>query len=346
MPGAEGYLLFLINKDETGLWEKAKVFAEVKGTEWTDEAEALEIDGSVVTLNERFKQYYISDDSGAWMDDAGVDWGIDENTAYDEFYSEYFGVIAYNAQGCSTISNLLSAMDLSHMLPATQADYSNEDSFYGINATLDLPAVMCVTMCDGSTAQKVLDYDMDSLNRDEENDSYTITARALQTPFTREFLVYGHDWDTLEEDLVALEERQEKLQNRGGNVAPSISVDEEPAEEPVQEPEETAPAEEEPSGEEQEADLSSIWVTANSAMSEYVALQMLSTNDAIDLSAFPEAADVQKIKDAFFEAQYQNPLILGVQGGSIDTENRILYVNYDFDRETTAAKQEEIESRV
>lgn len=119
VPGAEGYLLFLINKDETGLWEKAKVFAEVKGTEWTDEAEALEIDGSVVTLNERFKQCYISDDSGAWMDDAGVNWGIDENTAYDEFYSEYFGGIAYNAQGCSTISNLLSAMDLSHMLPAT-----------------------------------------------------------------------------------------------------------------------------------------------------------------------------------------------------------------------------------
>ncbi len=194
MPGAEGYLLFLINKDETGLWENAKVFAEVKGTEWTDEAEALEIDGSIVTLNERFRQYYISDDTGAWMD--------------------------------------------------------------------------------------------------EENDSYTITARAMQTPFTREFPVYGHDWDTLE------------------------------------------------------ADPSQVRVTANSAMSEYVALQMLSTNDAIDLSAFPEAADVQKIKDAFFEAQYQNPLILGVQGGSIDTENRILFVNYDFDRTTTAAKQQEIEARV
>lgn len=351
VPGAEGYLLFLINKDETGLWEKAKVFAEVRGTEWTDEAEALEIDGSIVTLNERFKQYYISDDTGAWMDEAGVDWGIDEDTAYDEFYSEYFGVIAYNAQGCSHISNLLSAMDLSHMLPATQADYSNEDSFYGINATLDLPAVMCVTMCDGSTAQKVLDYDMDSLNRDEENGSYTITARAVQTPFTREFLVYGHDWDTLEEDLVALEERQEKLQNKGGNVAPSISVDEEPADSPAEEPTETTLPAEEPSGEEEEPvqepeDLSRVRITANSAMSEYVALQMLSTNDAIDLSAFPEAADVQKIKDAFFEAQYQNPLILGVQGGGIDTENRILYVNYDFDRETTAAKQEEIEGRV
>lgn len=99
VPGAEGYLLFLINKDETGLWEKAKVFAEVKGTEWTDEAEALEIDGSVVTLNERFKQCYISDDSGAWMDDAGVNWGIDENTGLllDGRYPS--GRITHNERG-------------------------------------------------------------------------------------------------------------------------------------------------------------------------------------------------------------------------------------------------------
>lgn len=360
VPGAEGYLLFLINKDETGLWEKAKVFADVKGTEWTSESEAYEFEGEILTLNRRFKQYYISDDTGAWMDQAEVDWGMDENTAYDEYYSEYFGMIAYNAQGCSTISNLLSAKDISHMLPNEKADFSNEDSFYDIHATLDLPAVMCVTMCDGSTAQKVLDYDVENLKKDEENNSYRITARALQTPFTAEFLVYGHDWDTLDADLVALEERQEKLQNKGGNVAPSLSVDEEPAEpsapeksgdeaqDPASEASESKPDAEEaaPGGSGSTQDIVQGKVTANSAMSEYVAIQMLSTSEVIDLSAFPEAADVQKIKDAFFEAQYQNPLVLGVQGGSIDTDNRILYVNYDFDRDTTAAKQQEIQDKV
>ena len=89
-----------------------------------------------------------------------------------------------------------------------------------------------------------------------------------------------------------------------------------------------------------------ITVTANSAMSEYIALQMMETENAIDISAFPESADTNLIVDAFFEAQYQNPIVLGVQGGSIDTENRILYVDYDFDKGTTAQKQDEISQKV
>lgn len=367
VPGADGYLLFLVNKDGTGIWNNAKVFADVKGTEWTSESEALEFENNILSLNERFVQFYLSDDSLDWQNAAGVDWDTGEDVAYDEYYSEYFGVLAYNGQGCSAISNLLSAKDISHMLPNEMARFNNDSSFHDIHATLDLPAVMCVTMCDGTTAQKVLDYDMESLRKNEENNSFYITARALQTPFTTEFLVYGHDWDTLDADLVTLEERQEKLQNRGGNVAPTLSVDEEqsqPEDEeeptPASQPEggeESTPASQpeggeestpasQPEDEEEPPAVTRLTVTANSAMSEYVARQMLVTSEAIDLSSFPEAADVNKIKDAFFEAQYQNPLVLGVQGGSIDNNNRILYVKYDFDRDTTAAKQQEIESRI
>lgn len=369
VPNADGYLLFLVNKNEKGIWNNAKVFADVNGTEWTSREEALEIEGSIWSLNERFTQFYISDDGQDWQDAAGVDWGTVNDVAYDEYYSEYFGVLAYNGQGCSAISNLLSAKDISHMLPNEVARFNNESSFYDIHATLDLPAVMCVTMCDGTTAQKVLDYDMESLRKDEENNSFRIKARAIQTPFTAEFLVYGHDWDTMDADLVALEERQEQLKNRGGNVAPSLTVDEEPANPPLPEVGETPTASplpevgEEPTASPQpevsdnptaspqpEADNApagtTLTVTANSAMSEYVARQMLVTSEAIDLSSFPEAADVNKIKDAFFEAQYQNPLVLGVRGGSIDNNNRILYVNYDFDRNTTAAKQQEIKDRI
>ena len=35
-----------------------------------------------------------------------------------------------------------------------------------------------------------------------------------------------------------------------------------------------------------------------------------------------------------------------MQGGSIDPEQRILYVEYDFDKETTAEKQEAIKKKV
>lgn len=369
--GAEGYLLFRINKDETGLWNTGRVFADVKGTEWDSESEAFEsdYDDQIFTLNYRFQQFYASDDFATYAketDSLLKDYIIED--AYDEYYSEYYGVIAYNANGCSPVSNLFSAMDLAHMLPTEKATHTNEESFFDIEGIMDLPAVMSVIMCDGSTAQKVLSYDFDNLEKDEELNCVRIKGKALQTPFTQELTAYEVNWDTFDADLAALKERQEKLINKGGNVAPSLTVDEDSGEkedstekeEPVKEDtekeepekedtEKEEPAKEEPQKQEdkeQSKGKKEIKVTANSAMSEYVALNMLETKEAIDLSAFPEAADTQYVIDAFFEAQYQNPMVLGVRGGSIDPEKRILYVEYDFDRGLTAQKQEEIQAKV
>lgn len=368
VPGAEGYLLFMINKDETGFWEYNDVFADVKGTEWTSDVEDHEFEESILTLNERFVQYYTSADDLAWMEENGdflAEFELND-IAYDEYYGEYFGMVAYNSEGCSAMSNTLSAMDLAHMLPYERARFANEEFIFDIEGTLDLPATISVTMCDGSTAQKVISYDFDNIVKDESFDGYKIKAKGINTPFEDEFSVYLVNWDTLETDMAEIQDRQEKLMNKGGNVAPSLEVEEgapeqneEPAkedseseeDEPVKAEETEEEKPEESSDAEEKSKLNTeemleIEITANSAMSEYIALHMLETEEAIYLSDFPEAADTQQIVDAFFEAQYQNPLILGVQGGSIDPEQRILYVQYDFDKETTAKKQEAIEEKV
>lgn len=366
VPGAEGYLLFRINKDEEGLWDYSHAFADVKGTEWTSEGDANEYEGQILSLNYGFVQYFESEDFAEWLDtDEGSflkEFGGDD-IAYNEYWDEYYGVIAYNADGCSPISNLISAMDVSHMLPTEKASNSN-DFFFDIDGILDLPAVMNVTMCDGSRAQKVLLYDFENYEKDEEYNAIRIKAKALQTPFTEELAVYEVNWDTLEADLETVKKRQEELINKGGNVAPSLTIDEgTPSNEEESEPDTTEPepdADEEPEvaepGEGEKPEITEpeaspngrkeVKITANSAMSEYIALNMLETRGEIQLSDFPESADVEQVVDAFFEAQYQNPLVLGVQGGSIDTEKRILYVEYDFDRQTTAAKQDEIRDRV
>lgn len=346
--GAEGYLLFVINKDKAGFWDTAQVFADVKGTQWVSSEEDHEWEGEILSLNHRFSQYYTSDDMEAWLEDTGSllkEYQVDGD--YDEYWSEYFGVIAYNSTGCSPISNLLGAKELAHMLPIEKADYSNEENIYDIEGTSDLPAVMSVTMCDGTIAQKVLEYDLDSIRKEEEENIYYITAKAVKTPFTEELLVWDANWDTLDADLDAVMQRQEKLKNKGGNVIPSLTVEEE-TQAPVEEsqPGKEA-AEEETEQEKTEAGSGTTAnITANSALSEYMAVQMLDTKSVIYLSDFPEAADTEMIVDAFLEAQYQNPLILGVRGGSIDTEERILYVEYDFDREQTVGRQEEIKERV
>lgn len=83
-------------------------------------------------------------------------------------------------------------------------------------------------------------------------------------------------------------------------------------------------------------------VTANSALSEYLAIQMLNSEQQIDISAFPESADTSLVVDAFMEAQYQNPLILGIKEVGMDTANSILYVGYDYDAQTTEDKRREL----
>ncbi len=369
--GADGYLLFKINRDETGYWEYNSVYADVTGNEWCakDEEFVSDYDDTVLSINYRFQQYFIDDDSMAWMEENAAELlEGDDDIAYDEYWGEYYGMIAYNSEGASSMSNLMSAADLAKMLPTERAIHANEETFFDVHGVQNLPAVMNVVMCDGSTAQKVIAYDFDSVVKEEDNNLLIVKARGLQTPFVEEIHVYDVNWDALDADMEAVTERQEKLQNKGGNVMPSLTVDEEvqtpeteeePAkeEEPVKEEEPAKEEAEETPAKEAEKEKPEvteddgikeveITVTANSAMSEYIALQMMETENAIDISAFPESADTNLIVDAFFEAQYQNPIVLGVQGGSIDTENRILYVDYDFDKKTTSEKQDEIARKV
>lgn len=360
IPGAEGYFLFKINKDETGLWETASVYADVKQNSWScaEEKVISSYSDEVLEANSRFVQFFISDASEEWMEENAPELLAteDEDIAYDEFWSEYYGVIAYSAQGCSSMSNLMAASDIAHMLPNLPARTLNDDEFLDVSGVLNMPAAMHVTMCDGSTAQKVMDYDFDSIEKDEEDSYFTIKAKGCQSPFTGEVLVADVNWETFEADVAVIKERQEKLKNKGGNITPELTIDEEKKKEAPEEtkaPEKATEASSaEPDKEPESTPAGShireieVPITANSALSEFIATEMLETNEAIDISAFPDAADTERVVDAFYEAQYQNPLVLGVRGGSIDTEKRILYVEYDFEKEVTAKKQAKIKQRL
>ena len=87
-------------------------------------------------------------------------------------------------------------------------------------------------------------------------------------------------------------------------------------------------------------------ITANSALSEYLAASMLTGTAMIDLSDFPESADRQYLSDAWMEAVYQNPMILGVQGAAISTDGKTMLVEYDTSPEVMEEKQKEIAAEV
>lgn len=375
VPGAEEYLLFSISDYEGVLNSYINVFAATTDTEWTVEP-SMSIDGTeVITINDMFSKYIY---------DALEDEDEETDDGYGEM-NEYIGVIAVSSTGSSHISNLFNSEDLAHMLPYSVA-YSENKETNGISCTgtLNLPTNMGITMCDGSISQRIIEYDMDSIEKAEDSAYYMISCKAYGTPFVDEFLVTDQDWDTLEQELADVQERQEKLKNKGGNVEADISFldgedtketpdtpqteeaeEEEAVTEEVPEaaPEEEKPEEEVidediPAEEPQEEDMDDGTqttevidyedgkITANSALSEYLAIHMLNSNEEIDISAFPEAADTALVVDAFMEAQYQNPLILGIKEVGMDTLEKVLYIGYDDDADTTEAKRKELEEKV
>ncbi|MDR2714899.1 MAG: transglutaminase-like domain-containing protein [Coriobacteriales bacterium] len=106
-----------------------------------------------------------------------------------------------------------------------------------------------------------------------------------------------------------------------------------PKEEPKKQPEK---------GNDTQVVVGDIAVTANSALSEYLAINMLSGASVIDLSLFPEARNQDYLIDAWGEAFYQNPLILGVSDVGASYDGKTLYIEYEDDQKSREKKQGEI----
>lgn len=348
--GATDYLLFTVMKTEEGFNSYSYIFARTTETSWTAPKESME-DGTTYRMNSNFENYITSEDQ---MVSGGFE---DMNEDFFETMPEYVGVIAVNKTGSSPVSNLISLKDYSKLLPNTFAHYENaaeNDSLFRTSIDL-LPAEIAITMCDGTTARRVIDYDFETATLDNEfSQSYLkIWGYASGSRLCDEYMIVVNE-ETLEADLSALKERQEKLKNKGGTINKDITINDEQSPEPTSKPEEeTKPTESvEPTQEAAEptetpsTDVNAeVKVTANSALSEYIAIYMLNSAEAIDLSMFNESVNTDIVADAFLEAQYQNPLVMGVQDASYDTENNILYVTYDDSPEETSAKREETKQK-
>lgn len=340
--GATDYLLFTVMKTDEGLNSYSYVFARTSETSWTAPVETLE-DGSIYSMNSSFVNFITSEDQ---MVSGGLE---DMNEDFFETMPEYVGVIAVNKTGSSPISNLISLKDYSKLLPNSFANYENsteDDSLFSTSIDL-LPAEISITMCDGTTARRVIDYDFETatVNKEFSQPQLKIWGYASGTRLRNEYWVNINE-ETLNDDLAALKERQEKLKNKGGSINKDIVIEDEQNSEPTSAPVEN---DSEPTSapiEKTKTDLNTeVKVTANSALSEYIAIYMLNSAEAIDLSSFNESVNTDLVVDAFLEAQYQNPLVMGVQEASYDTENHILYVTYDDSPEETVTKREETKQK-
>lgn len=350
VPGAEEYFVCYLNySEQSGLGTFNWVIDSTAETEWISEAPEY----GVRTANWTFKNYKVAENE--WYSD--YDWsrnrvieqyGQEPTYVYETEMRKVYTVIAVSKEGSSMMSNTVDILDLQSNIPVAVAIDTWRANGYNINGVEkveELAPYGYVTMADGSTVMRLLDYDTENAMVIEEryifldeNDNYLesqnlkvlkIPYRIEGTPFEDTLRIADYDESLLEKDLLYIEEREDLLRKRAGEVAMNSDVE--------FKEEEAAPA---------EIRQVDIPVTANSALSEYLAMNMLSGVSVIDVSEFPEAADTSMLIDAFYEAYYQNPLILGVSGYKVNHWGNAIKVVYDENASVQAGKQEEIRQKV
>lgn len=239
-----------------------------------------------------------------------------------------------------------------------------------------MPAYRWIVMCDGALSQRLVDYDFDHVSETQESryvyenddmsDIHQETVNCLKvpytvngTPMTGVLTVEDYDADNWEAQLASVRERQESLRSRTGTVDHGISVEESKdtndtgsASDAMDISGDTSSDAADSAGtassgsEETKVTKTDDPITANNALSEYLAAAMIGSAEKIDLSSFPEASDTSNVTDAWQEATYQNPLVLGVSDAYLSSDHRTLNVVYEDDAQTREKKQQQLRDAV
>lgn len=358
--GAAEYMVCKIWKTKGQEYANSLTVMEiVTDTTWTTELPEF---SNATTVNSEFKTFLISEDG--WKDEALYEYNLAHYGEPDvPYYStgEYeqepgICVIAVNNQGTSMISNYVTFTELAPSLPYCEAYHTAKENgvgniMQGYESVERLPIYYYITMCDGYTNKKLIDYQTEKAYIEDKRfmivdektgefqDAVTyaclcIPYRVEGTPFTYELTVSDGEKDyqeaDMEKDLAFLEDRESKLRKKTGVVAPEFSL--KFATQEDLKPEKIRKVDTE--------------VYANSALSEYLATNMLGGVNVIDLSEFPEAKDTNFVDDALMEAYYQNPLILGIKRYKVNRTGTAVRVVYENSPEEQASKQEEIKVKV
>lgn len=328
------------------------VVGQTEETSWMVDAAEY---GMFTQTNALFRHFDVCEDD--WYEEFKAEsarerYGIESGAYCDESddRASNYCVIAVSKEGTSMASNFIRAEDVAANLPYSFAFNTNRENGYsswGYSTVEELMSYGYVTMCDGHTLPKVIDYKTEEarvvrqhyINVDPEDGSYqgSMDAMELQipfviegTPFADTAAVQDYNEENLEKDLKAIEEREDMLRKRSGNVEHPSGED----------------TDEEFEADQEVRRLEDVEITANSALSEYLAASMLGGAAVIDLSAFPEASDKAVVADAWQEAYNQNPLILGVSGYRLSKKGTTMKVLYDNTAQEQAGKQEVILQKI
>ncbi len=313
-------------------------------TEWICEG-----DGS--SQNYDFMTYDLSQTNEELIAKKGKE--VEKDSLAEELgYNTFFGVIAISKEGNSVISSTYSIDLLAKTLPynftsvvSAETEGENEKKDYYYDTFEDLPSYIWIIMCDGTAVQRVINYDIEDYSAgegdfwdfDEDGEiicntrdavilSYGIEGTAMVR--RKAVCVLNYDESTLTDDLQTLQDRQDSLKIVGGNKEVTVTVGEEDRDI------------------DEDVDVENYEITANSALTKYLALNMINGVEVIDVSEFNEAQDEEYLVDALFEAMYQNPLVFGLKDIGLSRNGKLLYIEYENVGEERKSMQQAIQKEV
>lgn len=321
-------------------------------TTWTTEAVEF---SNFATANSDFSNYLVSEDD--WKNESTYNYYKDEHEpgtvvmwSWAQESDRAICVIAVNSDGTSMMSNTFLFSELAPNLPSSVAVNTEKENGFAreYESVESFPAYDYVTMCDGITNQKLIDYLTEEASvapkrvwyvDDEGNfiegktlEYLTVPYVVEGTPFSYTMELAEYDESNLEADMKFLEDREDRLRRKAGGKL--FAAMQNKHEEKIRQPEQEV------------RQVENTEIFANSALGEYLAANMLAGVEVIDVSEFPEAKDMSLLDDVFMEAYYQNPLILGVQGYRFNRKQMLILVAYDDDSNVQARKQKEIQEKV
>lgn len=262
------------------------------------------------------------------------------NEKMDPIYS-YFVVARTDDGKVSGMSNICTVEDIAGQLPYTYSDEFQEE-YYGDTA-LALPAYAEVEMVDGSIGSFLLEYHGAKTTLLTDG-TIVIEPTFKNLPISLMQITFsGMEYEAFMEDTRNLTERQDQLETQALTSETDIDIPYTPSDAPepdVEEPEAEEPEAEAPKTDFEPNTVLSETIVASSALSEWIALNMLQHETTIPLVDFNEAADSEYLTDALIEAYTQNPLIGIMDNAKYNYDTNSLEVTYVLSAEDTRTMQE------
>jgi hypothetical protein len=276
----------------------------------------------------------------------------------DSVYEYSYAVIAVNDEGSSSTSTLYPEREITYRLPYKihQETLVDEETGQRINLTQTeeigrLPAQVPLMMCDESIVMRTITYHtkeakvvqessflVEEVENNELKNIQKETYNVLKIPysidgtnFANEIKIRNFDEAAYPEELKAIDERQNELKGRSGAASSFLISD--------TENKDTSDGSDHVTSTDDK-------IFATSALSEYLAANMLVRTEQIPLQDFPESSDKRILEDALSEARYQNPMILGIQTTKLSSDHKALLISYEDDKNSFFKKQAEIRQAV